>query len=525
MIAVVAVAAVGCGEISPDPGAGPSSSVPPTTQGVAATTTLGSSTTLGTTTTLTEEDPQAPPKPEGEPDIELLPARPIVFTMDDIARTFSFEAVSGHSSYRATFTSIFTTAKGVLSSFLEASVDGASIQFRASTGDDLPYEVLLLEDDTYWIERFGEWTQGEGDGDYGYAALLGLTMILPNSQHGAFYDAFDSLVFRDWELIDGAWYARYDPSPRFVAALGGDSLSPNDIPGVKGAVWVSPLGFMHSYELELEDTESGERLETTWRLSDLGSTMIDVPETPFESETSVVPEALPEAATLTELLASEFWDPTVLLGAEPFRWRGQSLRYLTDLDPEDNAGYGGSRDTSDLWGSVARGGIDRQHTFGVLVGTRKAAESIVYDGTWWQRLGTTDNEGMFTPNDENWTTGEGPAFPAQVAGGLLAEGYRLFNDYGTPTLELVGPDEIDGVSATRYTAVVKDGGDSTFWFDATFDFWIESGVDVARLLKLTYSAESLTDMFTNGVVTGTQTRVMDLELYDIGDDTVEISPP
>ncbi len=293
-VAVLAFAAAGCAQGPAEFGAEQPQSAPSTTDAAIATTVADTVTTstvqpITTTTTLLEQSPDPPPKPVGEPDIELLPDLQI----GDIAyspetggtgaeesqdRFFSFEEVSGHSSYRATITSVFTAANGVFPSFLEASVDGASIQFRTSTGYDVPYEVLLLEDDTYWIKRFGEWTQGEGDGDYGYAALLGVAMMLPNSQHGPFYDTFDSLVFRDWELIDGAWYARYDPSPEFVAAIGGDSLSPSEIPGVKGTVWVSPLGFMHSYELELEDTESGQKLEMTWRLSDLGSTTVSVPE-------------------------------------------------------------------------------------------------------------------------------------------------------------------------------------------------------------------------------------------------------
>ncbi len=294
VVAVLAIAAAGCAQVPAGSGAEQPQSAPSTTEAAVATTVADTTTTSSapvttTTTTLADKSQDPPPKPEGGPDIELLPAvetGAIVYSPETggtsdgepLAPYFSFEEVSGYGSYRVTHTSIFTTADNAFSSFTEVNVVGASIQLRATSGDDVGYEVILLEDDTFWVKQFGEWIQGAGDGDYVYATVLALAMILPDAQHGALYDAFDSLAFRDWELIDGAWYARYDPSPEFVAALLDDGLSPDDIPELKGAVWVSPLGFMHSYELELEDAEAGQMLNSTWRLSDLGSTTVSLPE-------------------------------------------------------------------------------------------------------------------------------------------------------------------------------------------------------------------------------------------------------
>jgi len=294
VVAVLAIAAAGCGQAPAERGAEQPQSAPSTTDAVVTTTVSDTSTTSAaqlttTTTTLVEQSQDPPPKPEGEPDIELLPAPQIgdiVYSPETggagdgepLTHYFSFEEVSAYGSYRVTYTSILSIAEGVFSSSLEAKVDGASIELRATTGDGVGYEVLQLEDNTFWVKRFGEWTQEEGDGEYVYASQLAFAMILPEGQHGAFYDTFDSLVFSDWELIDDAWYARYIASPEFVAASFGYDMNSDGPVDNAGAVWVSPQGFMHSFEISATNAEREESLESTWRLSDLGSTTVDLPE-------------------------------------------------------------------------------------------------------------------------------------------------------------------------------------------------------------------------------------------------------
>ncbi|GMR02847.1 MAG: hypothetical protein BMS9Abin20_1198 [Acidimicrobiia bacterium] len=541
VVVAVALTAAGCAQPVNDSGAVSSTSVSSTTQTVVSTTAAGTATTsvvsLTTTTTMADESSQVPPKPESEPDIELLPIQPQVIkvTIDPetstsdyaelLAEYFSFERVSGYDSYTITSGLSYETADESGTNTMEGRVDGTTFYF-AQTGDMRePYELIVSQDlespdQESWIRVDGVWARAELD----YLGLFTLSLILPDVTHAILFDTFDTLTFNDWDLIDGAWYARYAASAEFVAANLGYDRNPERLADAEGDVWISPKGFMHSYEISATDTRDDLFAESTWRLSDLGTTTIELPETSAAPAASAEPEASPAIEVLAELLASEFWDPTVLLAAEPFRWRGQTLVYFIDLDPGDNANYRESRSTFDRWGSVARGGIDRQRSFLARLDTGGAAEEIIYSGTWWLRRGTADEDGAFKPIDD-WTTGQRAAVPSQAASGLLVEGYRLFNKYGTPTLELVGSDEIDGVPATRYQAVVEDGGDPFLRFDAIFDFWIESDVDVVRLLKLTFSSDSVKDMFTNGVVTGTENRVMNLELYDIGDDTIVINPP
>ncbi len=193
---------------------------------------------------------------------------------DPLTQYFSFETVSGYDSYTVTSGRAYPSADESGSYAMEGRVDRTSYYFAISGDMGQPYEVIVSQDLEFWGRVDGEWTLVEGD-PVGFVILA---QILPEVTHEILYDTFDTLTFTDWDLIDGVWYARYVASAEFVAAgLGYDRDSDGPYE-TAGDVWVSPQGFMHSYEISATDTEREESVESTWRLSDLGSTTVSLPE-------------------------------------------------------------------------------------------------------------------------------------------------------------------------------------------------------------------------------------------------------
>ncbi len=179
----------------------------------------------------------------------------------------------------------------------------------------------------------------------------------------------------------------------------------------------------------------------------------------------------------------------------------------------------------ELWGSVGAGDIERQRWAGFDIETGKGVEEVLLDGLLSHRLGSFSVDGGFKPDDDGWMVLEFTARPLQVASGLLAEGYRMYNNYEPPPLENVGVEETAGVRTTHLRAIVSNGGDTVFRFNATFDFWIDEEPPTPRILRMTYVADWERDMYTNGVVTGREIAEKSLDVYDIGDGSIAIDAP
>ena len=526
----VAVIATACAQIPGDTGSASTTSISEASADALSTTTAAGK----------SED--IPPKPEGEPDIELLPIQPqmIEITIDPetgtsdyaelLAEYFSFETVSGYDSYTVTFIYSYEAAEESGTNIVEGRVEGTSSYF-IQTGDMRePYEVVVSLDveagrQETWVRVDGGWVAGGGD----YLGLFALSLILPEVVHSTFIDTFGTLTFVDWDLIDGVWYARYAASAQFVAANLGYDRNPERLVDTEGDVWVSPKGFIHSFEISATDVEDEALIESTWRLSDLGTTSVDVPTPADATPSTTTTTDASSIVMLEELLATEFWDPTVVLDARPFRWRSRTRSNLVDLDPSDVARYEGEDRTSEARGSVGPGGIERQRTVIFDTDTGEAVEFVQFDGTYSRRYGSVDvdgtSKGVFEPDDDPPLTYESEARPTHVGAGLLAAGYRFYNNYETPALEIVGVQEIAGVRATHLRSVIVDGGDDQLRFDATFDFWIDEGSLEPRILRMTYFATSTKNLYTNAVVTGRAISESSLDVFDVGDASIIIESP
>lgn len=536
VVAVLALVAAGCAQPSPASGPGTSATAASEIDAVASTTVVGSSSTsapsLVTSSTLAGESTPIPPKPDGEPQIELLPV--VVFGEviydpetgyanggEVPSPYFVFEAVSGQNSYTVAAVLTFFTADGTESRTQEAKV-GESFIYFAGTGDFAQdYEGLVSKDPKdpeTWVRVDGEWTSVEAD----YLGLFTLSTLLPEVSQAALYKTFATMKFTDWDLIDGAWYARYTASPEFVtASLGFDEVDVGLV-DTAGDVWVSPLGFMHSYVISAGDGE-GSRIESTWRLSDLGTTTVETPNS-TDASLSTTSEIPLEISTLEELLTTEFWDPTVLLDGQSFRWRGRSQIDLIDLDLTDDFSYSDDGSTQEFWGSVGSSGIERERGFAMDPDTRAGGEFVQFDGTSSKRFGTFSLDGVFS-SDDDWFSLEFEARPRSVAFGSLSSGYLAYNGDESSEFEIVGVEEIDGLRVTHLRSVVSDGVALASRVDATFDFWVTEGSPEARVVKMTYTTNWQRDDYSNGIVVGQTISERSFEVYDVGDDSILIESP
>lgn len=242
------------------------------------------------------------------------------------------------------------------------------------------------------------------------------------------------------------------------------------------------------------------------------------------------PIALP-LETIKTLLATERWQPAILIGEESFRWRGHTSQEVADHDPSSGVDLPISTILSELWGHVESDEIDRQlsYTDTAIVGTdndrESGAQHLLVDHTIWSRFGTFNTVKRFVPFDSEWEALEQPTNPHLITAGLLTTGSQLFNDWGPPTLEHVGFEEIAGTPATHYKASIVNGGEPGYRIDAEFDFWFVDSSDGPHLRKLTYSARTVLDMVHAEVVDGRTTMAFEFELYDVGADVDPISSP
>jgi len=295
---------VACAQIPGDAGSVSTTSISTTSTDVVTTTMQVTSSTFAppsttstvaeqtTTSMVAEQTVGAPPKPEGEPDIELLPEAKLGDVVydptNDLANGgetpneyFSFQAVSGYDSFTVTWALSYEGGDESGTDILEGRVDGASFYVSTQTGDmrDM-YEVIVSPDPESldpesWIRVDGGWIPVEFDPQWMWTLLF----VLPEATQGTLFDTFDTLTFVDWDLIDGVWYARYAASDEFVAANLGYHRNPGRLVDAEGDVWISPKGFVHSYEISATDGQDEVFARSTWRLSDLGTTSIDVPNT------------------------------------------------------------------------------------------------------------------------------------------------------------------------------------------------------------------------------------------------------
>lgn len=552
-VAVLAFSAVACGEGTPDGGAVTSPTVTSTTRmpttsttieslvtsdTASPTTTPSSTATPITTTTVVDASEHVSPKPVGEPEITLLPISPFSFTaalergsesfveLEVPAKVFSFEEVSGYSSYAVAIEYVWRSAGESTTVLQEGRVDGSFVYFALKGSSNGHQEFLysekeLQEEMESWVRQEGEWTPVEGSG----SAIFLFEIIRMEAAHKLLYDTFDTLTFEDWDLIDGVWYARYAASREFVVANFFPRGEPERLTDSAGDVWVSPQGFLHSFEVSATVADQDGFLESTWRLSGLGSTKVSLLDPPADPMILAELEESSKVELVMELLSTKSWDPVVLFGAEPFRWRGRWLNDRIDADASDGYDYADVRTDRESWGVVGSDGVASQRTVNVSVDNGDAFETVIIDEAWWERLGTVDEDGLFVSDGSDWFAIEVVPIPESATSGLLATGYWFFNSFATPTLELVGPDEVDGVPVVRYRATIADDGPNDYRFTAEFDFWVEFDGDGARLLKLAFSGESVLESVSSGAVTATLTSVMNFEVYDVGDDTVEIIRP
>ncbi|GBE24663.1 hypothetical protein BMS3Bbin02_00938 [bacterium BMS3Bbin02] len=553
-VTVLTISAVACGEGAPDGGAVTSSTLPSTTRTTGTTTTVQSSATSDTvptttlpppavpattTTTVADVSEHIPSKPTGEPEIELLPIPPNSFTAalereseiavfpEPFGRYFSFEKVSGYTSYAVASDYVWRSGGESQRAFQEGRVDGSFVYFALGGFSDELQEFLFSEkelavDMEAWVRQEGEWTPTE---DLTYALFL-FEIIKMEAAHKVLFDTFDTLTFEDWELIDGVWYARYAASKEFIAATLRRTEQPILLTDSAGDVRVSPQGFLHSFEISATDPDQDVSFEVTWRLNNLGSTTVSFLDPPVEPGIPAAPEDSATVELLRGLLSAELWDPAVLFGGEPFRWRGRLFVDYVKLDASDGDDQNGFRDDRDSWGEVGSSEDDGlQRTVSVSVDNGDAFETAIVGAKWWERVGTVDEDGLFVSDGSDWRLLEVASTPGFSTSGLLATGENFYNNYATPTLVRIGPDEVDGVPVVRYRTTIEDGGDADFRFSAVFAFWVLSDVDGVRLVKLVFSGEGVFDFVTTGVVTATKTIVLDLEVYDVGDSTIEVNPP
>ena len=494
------------------------------------TTTIAVGSPSVTTTTTLPAAPGQPgaaataPKPQGEPSIEFPVFETELVTFADAAdpetgfvpldqmhaTRFPFANASGYFSYRVNTWTDVRTASGSEVSSAESRVSPTVAYYLYSGPDGETSEVLIDRDDM-WAKEEGEWRPSDGD----QMALTVAPYIAPDAKMYYLSRTFDTLTFVEWELIEGVWYARYDASEEFVSAVSGGRR----ITASSGDVWVSPDGFLHSYDIAFSDLDGNTEIETSWRLSELGSVEIELPEASSPSPLTPTVEAV------RDHLVSTAWDDGAFLGGRSFSWYGRTATVQVEGDGEESSFVEGSKEVLGWRGTAEGGDGDAQQWYSANEDSKDAWEEIVIGGTSWRRDGTLAGGSEFVPGSTEWD--ESAVTPGASIGAdtLLELGQRLFTSWGGPNLEYIGEDLPDGVPGERFRATVDNGGEPGFSVDATLDVWTEPTSRNVRIIWILYSAVIQEDVVVDDVVVGTTKRQVIFLLSEVGAEIAEIMPP
>jgi len=432
-------------------------------------------------------------------------------SLDQMHQTrYPFANASGYFSYRVNTQTDVRTANGSEVSSAESRVSPTVAYYLYSGPDGETSEVLLDRDDM-WVKEEGEWRRSDGE----QMALTVAPYIAPDAKMYYLSGSFETLTFVDWELIDGDWYARYDASEEFVSAVSGGRR----IAASSGDVWVSPAGFVHSYDIAFSNLDGDTEIETSWRLSELGSVEIDLPEASSPSPITPTVEAV------RDHLVSIAWGGGAFLGGQSFSWSGRSAVVQVDGDGEESSFVGGSKEVLGWWGTAGGGDGDAQQWFVGNEDSSEVWEEIVVGGTSWRRAGTLVGGSEFVPGSAGWD--EGVVAPGALIGAdsLLALGQRLFTSWGGPSLEYIGDDLPDGAPGERFRAVIDNGGEPGFSVDATLDIWADPTSPDVRFIWVLYTASIVEDVVVNDVVVGSTKRQVIFLLTEVGAEIDEIIPP
>ncbi len=103
---------------------------------------------------------------------------------------------------------------------------------------------------------------------------------------------------------------------------------------------------MHSYEWVSVYPQEDVEVRTSWRLSDLGTATIDLPDE-LSREASVGAAE----AVQTHLLANA-WTSETILGGEAFVWSSRTASATIDTDPQDSSDVAETKEVLNSWGAV-----------------------------------------------------------------------------------------------------------------------------------------------------------------------------
>lgn len=264
---------------APDP---QTSSTPPST---ATTATATVETTTPTTSTSTTTSTVATSPPADAPDIELFPPlpedEPIIVTPDGLVGTtedyFVFTLIAGTTSYTGVHIQTYETEDGANTVSSELRVDGERHYMSTDAEGDLIEVILDRGDDgeLWGREVDGSWQPVTDAHLLGWLLAAILNAAGPDGVHEFLYPVFDRLDFVGWDEQDGVSVARYHGDARTVAALFG--ADEDDVAGDAVVdVWLDPRGFFTAYEVKATDEDVTFTVE--WRLSDVGTTVVEVPD-------------------------------------------------------------------------------------------------------------------------------------------------------------------------------------------------------------------------------------------------------
>lgn len=519
-LAFLSVVAVGCGQRPVGDSVIPTTIAPSTTSGSSSVTT----TTVSPAVSEQPGKPAISPKPQGEPSIELpgFESEIVDFTnaadpetgfvsLDLLHSTMSpFADVSGYFSYRVNTRTDVRTANGTEVSSAESRVSPTVAYYLYSGPDGETSEVLVDRDDR-WVKEEGEWRRSDSD----RIAPSTAPFIAPEIKMYYLSRTFDTLTFVDWELIEGVWYARYEASEEFVGAfsVGGG------ITDSSGDVWVSPDGFLHSYDIAYSVPSRNAAVETSWWLSDLGSVEIELPKASSPSPLT------PTAEAVRDHLVSIAWDDGAFLGGQSFSWSGRTATVQVEGDGEESSFVDGSKEVLAWWGTAGGGDGEAQHWYVGNEDSKDTREEIVIGETSWRRAGTFLGGPEFVPGNTGWDESVVTPGASNGADTLLELGQRLFTSWGGPNLEYIGEEKPNGVPGARFRATVNNGGEPGFSVDATLDVWTDPTSRDVRFIWVLYSATIVEDIVVDDVVVGTMNRQVIFLLSEIGAEIDAIIPP
>lgn len=214
----------------------------------------------------------------------------------------SLESVIGLDSYTAGGVRMGSALEGghLSTAGCVASVEGDAFHVDVSwsdvDGNDERVELSGVTGGDTWVRVGSEWATVGTDPSADESVLDevaaahraledGAVWCWAGLQNAVLYETFDTLTFVERKLVESEWFARYEPSREFIAAVanlgGGAAVGTDDfLVGINGDVIVSELGYLHSYVVglgyELADGALFEE-QVAWYLEDVDTTTVIIP--------------------------------------------------------------------------------------------------------------------------------------------------------------------------------------------------------------------------------------------------------